>query len=260
MPFDPAELAFLAKKLVSVFALPPLGPLVVIMVGLLIGRRHRRGGLALAWGGVALALVLMLPTSVAWMLRGLETAPPVSLNAAREAGAIVILGGGKRRYAPEYGGESVNRLSLERLRYGARLARETGLPILVTGGAPTGSEQPEAGLMQATLEIDFNVPVRWVESASRDTRENALFSAVHLRAAGVHRIVLVTHAAHMGRAQAEFEAAGLEVVPAPTAWLSGPDSDDHAPGLGMLPGASSAYAGWFAAHEWLGRLAYRLTR
>ena len=44
---------------------------------------------------------------------------------------------------------------------------------------------------------------------------------MHLEAAGVRRILLVTHAMHMKRARDAFEAAGLEVVPAPTAWLGG---------------------------------------
>ena len=45
-----------------------------------------------------------------------------------DAGAIVILSGGLRDYAPEYGGPTVNRVTLERVRYGARLARQSGEP------------------------------------------------------------------------------------------------------------------------------------
>jgi uncharacterized SAM-binding protein YcdF (DUF218 family) len=256
MAFDSALVLFWLKKLVAILVLPPLSPLLLVGLGLLVATRRRRTGLALAWAGLILALVLATPASVGWLLRYLEATPPLDLAAARDAQAIVILGAGKRRNAPEYGGETVNRLSLERLRYGARLARETGLPLLVTGGAPTG-DVPEAELMQAALEIDFGIPVRWVETASRDTRQNAQFSAVPLKAAGVQRILLVTHAAHMPRARAAFEAQGLEVIAAPTAWLGGLDTSDQV--LSVLPGATSAYAGWYAAHEWVGRLAYRLS-
>ena len=257
MASDFALALFWLKKFVSALLLPPLAPLLLIALGLLLVRRRRRTGLALAWVGLALALALATPASVGWLLQGLETAPPVGADAMRQAQAIVILGAGKRRHAPEYGGETVNRLALERLRYGARLARATGLPVLVSGGAPTG-DRPEAELMRAVLEEDFGVPVRWVENASLDTRQNAQLSAVALRAAGVRRVLLVTHAVHMPRAQAVFEDAGVQVIPAPTAWLGGPDAGDTL--LGALPGASSAYAGWYAAHEWLGLLAYRLTR
>ncbi len=261
MPLDPAPLLFWLKKFAAQLALPPLAPLLLILLGLLLLGRMRRTGLALAWGGLLAAFLLSAPFSVAWMLRDLEQVAPLTVREARTAQAIVILGGGKRTHAPEYGletgGETVNRLTLERLRLGARLARETGLPVLVTGGL-AGDGWAEAELMRNALERDFGIRPRWVESASQDTRQNAAFAAIHLHAAGVRRIVLVTHAVHVPRAQAEFEAQGLEVLPAPTGWFSGPPEPGEWPDL--LPTANSAYAGWIAAHEWLGRMAYRLTR
>ncbi len=257
MELDLSLLLFWLKKLVAVAVLPPVLPLMLIVPGLLLLRRHRRVGSALAWTGVALNLALITPLTVGWLVDALEPAPTLSVDAARRAQAIVVLGAGKRTYAPEFGGETVNRLSLERVRYGARLARQTGLPVLVSGGAPTG-DLPEAELMKAALEQDFGIPVRWMETASRDTRQNAQFSAVQLQAAGIERILLVTHAAHMARARTEFEARGLDVIPAPTAWLGGGEAGDRV--LTLLPSQNTAYAGWFALHEWLGLLAYRLSR
>lgn len=257
MNFDLALALFWSKKLLAAALLPPLGPLLPIAIGLLLLGRHPRIGRALAWCGVVIALLLMTPASVGWLARGLESSPPVSAAALAPAQAIVVLGGGKRDHAPEYDGETLNRLTLERVRYAARLARSTGLPLLVTGGKTSG-EQAEAVLMAAALEDEYGVKVRWIEGAARDTRENARFSAALLQAAGVRTIALVTHAAHMPRSRAAFEAAGLNVVPAPTVWLSGPD--DGLALLDFLPNANAAFAGWFAAHEWLGRLAYRLSR
>lgn len=250
-------LLFWAKKLVALAILPPVGPLLVILAGLLVLPRRPRLGRGLAWSGVILSLLLATPFSVGLLLQPLENTPPLNLDAARSARAIVILGGGQRRHAPEFGGATVNRLSLERVRYGARLARRTGLPILVTGGAPTG-EIAEALLMKDALEKDFGLKVAWTESAALDTRDNARHSAAILEDAGIRRIVLVTHAAHMPRAVAEFRAAGLEVVPAPTAWLGGPGGNEEV--LDFVPGATAAYAGWFAVHEWLGRAAYWVSR
>ncbi|TLY60373.1 MAG: YdcF family protein, partial [Gammaproteobacteria bacterium] len=62
---------------------------------------------------------------------------------------------------------------------------------------------------------DFGVEVRWLEGRSRDTFENAQFSAPLLKAAGVSRIILVTDGAHAWRAAHEFAGTGLAVVPAP---------------------------------------------
>ena len=248
---------FILKNLLSALILPPFGPLLLIGLGLLVMKHRPRSGKLLAWSGLILAGLLVSPGSVGWLLDDLENAPVVQPAKLKNADAIVILSGGARKYAPEFGGQTVNRLTLERLRYGARLAHRSGLPVLVTGGAPSDS-QPEGALMKTVLEEDFRVPVKWVESRSLDTRENAGFSAEILLPAGVRRIVLVTHAAHMRRSVEAFEHAGLEVIPAPTAFFGGRGPrDDALPGL---PGMNAAFAGSYAAHEWLGLLAYRLSR
>lgn len=246
---------FWAKKLVSLVLLPPLGPLLLTAAGLLWLPRRPRLGKTLAWGGVLLTLLLATPASVGLLLGPLE-APPLAAEAGRGAQAVVILGGGQRRNAPEFGGATVNRLTLERLRYGARLARRSKLPVLVSGGV-VAAETPEALLMKEALERDFGVPVKWTESASRDTADNARHSAAILGDAGITRVLLVTHAAHMPRAAAEFRAAGVEVIAAPTAWLGGPGENEL---IDFLPSATGAYAGWFATHEWLGRAAAWLRR
>ncbi|MCK6372525.1 MAG: YdcF family protein [Zoogloea sp.] len=247
---------FFVKKLIALLLLPPLGPLIVICAGLLLQRWRPRTGRLLAWSGLALTLLATTPRMVDALLDDLEDVAVVQPAQLADAGAIVILGGGARTNAPEFGGQTVNRLTLERVRYGARLARQSGLPVLVSGGAPSGS-QPEAELMKTALEEDFRLPVKWVEAASLDTRDNARMSAALLQAASVKRVVLVTHAAHMHRAVEAFEAAGLEVVPAPTGFFRRGPADDTLP---RLPNMNSAYAGTYAIHEWLGLLAYRLSR
>lgn len=248
---------FIVKKLLSILLLPPVLPLLVVGVGLLLLGRRPRTGKLLAWSGLALALLLATPGPVDWLLRGLETAPVLRPEALRRADAIVILGGGARKNAPEFGGQTVNRITLERVRYGARLARQSGLPVLVSGGAPAKSE-PEAALMKKTLEEDFGVAVRWAEERSLDTRDNARLSAAILLPAGARRIVLVTHAAHMRRAVDAFAGAGFEVIPAPTAFQQGPPGGDEV--IPSAPSMNSAYAGAYAAHEWLGLLASRFSR
>ena len=257
MDIDSALLLFWLKKLVALCLLPPLLPLLPVIAGLLLMPYKARAGRALAWTGVALNLVLIFPPGVGWLLQGLEVNPVFDPAQASRAQAIVILGGGKRSHAPEFGGETVNRLALERLRYGASLARSSGLPVLVSGGAPTG-RVPEAELMAHSLVTDFGIRPRWLETASRDTHENAVLSALQLKAAGIGCIVLVTHAVHMRRAQAAFEAQGLAVLAAPTAWLGRPENGDQV--WRWLPSQQTAWAGWAALHEWLGLLALRLSR
>lgn len=258
---------FLLKKILSTLVLPPLGPLLIVLAGLILSRRRRRAGWTLAGFGLAVSLALMTPASVSLLLSSLEDYPPISAEALGSADAIVILAGGMRSHAPEYGEATVNSRTLERIRYGARLARQSGLPVLVTGGAPLGGTA-EAAWMKRSLQDDFGVAVRWAEEKSLDTQENALFSARILQPAGVRRIALVTHAAHMRRAEAWFRSAGFEVLPAPTAYFTEqrPAGGDEGTDLGvagrflrLAPSMSAAYAGWYAIHEWLGLLAFRLS-
>ncbi|MDR1853597.1 MAG: YdcF family protein [Azoarcus sp.] len=248
---------FWLKKAISALVLPPLLPFILIFLGLVFISKRWRGGFAMAWLGLVVGLLLVTPAVVDGMLAPLEPNAAFQPGQSTDAQAIVVLGGGRNINTPEYGGDTVSRLTLERLRYGARLARATGLPILVTGGAPSGKRTPEGQLMKATLEEDFQTPVRWVEEASLDTRQNARYSAAILKPDGVSRVLLVTHAVHMKRARKEFEAQGLVVTEAPTAWLNSAHDADPLP---RLPSAGSAYNGWYALHEWLGLIAYGLSR
>lgn len=246
---------FLLKKLLAALILPPLMPLLWIAVGLLLLRNHRRLGVGMAWGGLLLALLLSAPPAVNLLTSPLESIPVLHSENLSKAEAIVILGAGLRRHMPEYGGPTPNRLALERLRYGARLARSSGLPVLVAGGAPQG-HIPEASLMAKVLSEDFGIKPRWLEERSLDTEGNAYFTAVLLKPHKIQRIVLVTHAAHMRRAMTEFEMQGFEVFPAPTGFLTDSLLGDEF--FDFFPGATAAYSGWYALHEWAGILAQKL--
>jgi uncharacterized SAM-binding protein YcdF (DUF218 family) len=203
------------RKVLAALVLPPIGPLLVLAAGALVLGRWPRVGRSLVWAGFAALTLLSTGIVARGLLWVVDVSPPLRLEDARSAQAIVILGGGVRD-APEYGGETVARLSLERVRYGARVARQTGLPVLVSGGAFWGDGPAEGVVMREVLEREFGVPVKWVESRSRNTHQNAVRSAAILKPEEVKRVVLVAHGFDMRRGIAEFEAAGLEVVPAPT--------------------------------------------
>jgi uncharacterized SAM-binding protein YcdF (DUF218 family) len=203
------------KMLLRTLLLPPAGPLLLAFVGAwLIGRHAAARRLGFGLLGVALGSLWLLSTpAIADRLgHAAEREPVLDITRLPDAQAIVILGGtGERHAAPEYAGlPAAGSDLLERLAYGAYLAHRTDLPVLVSGGFS------ETQAMRTSLARDFGVTVRWVESESRDTFENAQFSARLLRADGVRRILLVTHAAHEYRAMREFEACGLSVVAAPT--------------------------------------------
>ncbi len=135
-------------------------------------------------------------------------------------------------------------LTLERVRYGARVARLTNLPVLVTGGSVLGGEA-EATLMRQSLEREFGVRVRWAEDRSRNTHENAVRSAAILRAEGIGRVVLVAHDFDMRRAIAEFAAAGIESIPAPT----GTPAHEAGGWLDYVPSIAGLLGSYYAVYE-----------
>jgi len=204
------------KSVLHTLLLPPGGPLLLAFAGAaLIGRytsqRARRCGWVLLLCGLGLLWLLSTPLVADALTRAAQRCPPLDLARLPEAQAIVILGGEAPRLdAPEYGYQpAVGLILLERVNYGALLARRTGLPVLVSG-TPT-----EVLAMRISLARDFQTPTRWVENHSRDTFENARFSARILQPAGIRRIVLVTDATHEWRAQQEFTSAGFSVLAAP---------------------------------------------
>ena len=205
----------LLKTLLKSVLLPPAGPLLLAIVGaLMIGRRPRLAKVCLILGLGSLWL-LSTPVVCDALAGAAEQFPALDLRSAAGAQAIVVLGGGgERASAPEYGGPAAEPVLLERLGYGAYLARNTGLPILVTGF------RIETAAMRATLLRNFDIDARWADDEAHDTFENATNSARLLKVDGIHRVVLVTHAVHMRRSVHEFEAAGLEVVAAPVGMLA----------------------------------------
>lgn len=240
---------------------PPGIGLVLMTLGLLLQRRRPRLGLGVAVGGLILLAALSMPVVAGRLLGTLEVYPPVTAHyEGKDAPqAIVVLAGGRYSGAPEYGGlDTVSAATLVRLRYAAYLYRRTHLPMLVSGGTVFGRRAPEATLMQHVLKHDFSVPVRWAETRSRDTHENALFTSRILKQAGISRVYLVTQAWHMRRAVAAFAGTGIEVVPAPTAFTTPHRLGPH--WRLYLPSSYALRESSRAIHELLGLSWYLLRR
>jgi len=243
-------------RLVSDLIVPPGIFLILALAGLVLCRYRPRPGRLVLSASIVLLYLTMTPLVAYRMIIPIEKAGGPALTGARQtkAGAIVILSAGLRPFAPDYGAPTVNEVTLERLRYGARLAHQTGLPVLLTGGPVRGLEITLARAMADALENDFSIHPRWLENRSRTTFENATYSAEILRRAGIKRIILITHAAHMRRSVAVFRAAGLAVVPAPTAFTPPPPDFPY----NVIPGWRALRAATYASHEVIGCLWYRL--
>jgi uncharacterized SAM-binding protein YcdF (DUF218 family) len=244
--------SWLLTNIIAAFLLPPLNLLLVGVAGFWLLRRRRKLGRSLIAISLAGLWLLSTPLISAVLLDSLKPAPAALTG--QEADAIVILGGGSNRNSLEFGGDTLNRFSIERVRYGARLAKRLHKPVLVTGGAPEGGTLSEGEILSATLRDEYGVETKWVEPYSRNTRENARNSADILHKAGIQRVYLVTHAWHLRRAMPEFEAAGLKVVPAGTGYFMEADLSP----LDFLPNGKALDKSYLAMHEWIGLLWYRI--
>ena len=243
---------FLLKKILSALILPPTSLILLALLGIYLSRKHPRTGRAIAALSLTTLLILSLPITGNALLHSLETAPPITKAQLKDIQAIVILGGGKNNNAPEYRGiDTINKATLERLRYGAYLQQLTNKPILVTGGAPYGG-RPEADAMAESLKEDFHAKTIWVEDQSNDTAENATYSAKILNQHGITHIALVSQAWHLPRAKTLFEKQGLTVTLAGTGYSTG---EQHAIAQ-WLPEANALNKSSTALKEYLGCLAF----
>ena len=252
------------KPLLSALLLPPVPLLVLAVVGARwLPRRPVLGWLVLL---LALAGLWLCGTgAVAGGLTRWQLKPPpaltenqiVELKRAPRT-AIVVLGGGHRPFAPEYGTAMLKPAGIERLRYGLWLARQTTLPVAFSGGLAPGSEPgaSEAEIAARVAERDFGRALRWTEAESRDTRENAIKTVALLHPQGIEHIVLVTHGYHMRRALRNFERAlaGAGVSMRVTAAPMGLPEDGPMTAMDWLPSLSGFEQTRLALHESLGLL------
>jgi uncharacterized SAM-binding protein YcdF (DUF218 family) len=251
------------KPLLSTLALPPAGPLLLLALSAWLvwpdraRTVRRRVGLTLLCVS-SLALWLLSCHAVAvWLSQTLlpqtTALPPDRIAQLRLQGAqaVVVLGGGVLREAPEYSQAQPNATTAERLRYGLKISRESGLPLGFAGGigwaAAGQKDQPSEAQAALALAQDYRQNIRWIDAQSRDTAENAYQMRTLMSQDQIRRIVLVTHAWHMPRSQAHFEKAGFEVMAAPMGFVR----PRTRPALEWLPSARGLMASQEVLREWL---------
>lgn len=238
------------KTVLRELVLPPAGPLLLGIAGLLLLRRRPRLArilIACALGSLWLLATPLISDAIVALA---QSYPPLDLSRLDGAQAIAILGGGvSRAAAPEYGGApSAGAGLMDKLAYGAYVSRRTGLPILVTGF------DYEADAMQSTLRTVFDIQPRWIDRDAYDTFQNAGNAAALLRADGIERVVLVTTATHMRRSVNEFAATGLAVLPAPVDTV-----DRRRPAVGnYVPSAMALLRSNEAIYELIGEPVRRI--
>lgn len=201
--------AFLVSPLTVTFALASMAVLFALL---------RRKGLATGLALMAFCLLWLASTpAIGFLLaRPLEAQfPAVPVEAAPEGDVILVLGGAlsvadpPRR--PTFNmGPAAGRIWHAAQLYRAHKARW----VVIAGGNQPGHEdqQPEANAISEIL-VKLGVPPEAIriESASRNTRENARNVQPLIRELGAQRVLLVTSALHMPRALKIFKKQWKEL-------------------------------------------------
>lgn len=258
-----SDLLLSLKPIVSALILPP-SPFILLMlvaVRLALSARRRSAAVLALVSAAGLWLSACMGTAV-WLQQGIIHPPPAIAPEAvgelaalgpRGQTAIVVLGAGLELDAPEYGEPVLTKQATVRLQYGLWLARRTGLPVAFSGGVGWAqrSQVSEAEAAARLARDGFRQPLRWQETRSRDTRENARWTVHLLQGDGIRHVVLVTHAYHMNRALRAFREAGgaqLHVIPAPMGFVY----PQERPLMNWVPTTTGYTAVYDLLHELVG--------
>ena len=237
----------------------PLGlsAALLLLAMLALGFRQRRSARALAAVAVCWSVVWSVPAVSDWLRQSLADQHPVVPEAALpKADAIVVLGGGAYEWTVR---TSVNPDDLinSRLAAGARAWRAGRAPtVILSGGRGPRGHTEAQNMARAMTRFGIPASALLLEQRSRDTRDNAAFTAVLAREHGMKRVLLVTSSLHMPRASLLFRQAGVDVV---AVSVPEPGSGSGRLGWGQwLPSRSALWRSGRALKEYAGLLDVRL--
>ena len=253
---------FAASKILWVLAAPGNLFLILLLIGvvwLAFGRRGHGFALVLV-ATLAMLATAMLPVAQ-WLAAPLENRFPTVTSPPEKVDGIVVLGGAIDPVLSEARGQVALDAAAGRITETVALARRyPQARIVLSGGEgrllPTGLNEADA---TRKLLVELGVaPDRLVlESASRNTWENAAFSYRAAQPRPNETWLLVTSAIHMPRAVGCFRRAGWSIVPYPVDYHTPPtvkfDLTFSFPGgLGLLDSVVKEWDG-LAAYYLLGR-------
>ncbi len=249
-------------KAIGLLLLPPASLIILATIGLLFWKYRGAKGLVV----ISLLLLWILSTEPVRdaLISPLENHyPTLNLNhqtqqqLSKDNIAIVVLGGGIYENAPEFHGRNaLASHALMRTIYAAELAQKTALDVYTTGGAGvSGDKEAEGKVMQRWL-IKFGVESDKVfhEDSAKTTWENATNIKRIMKDKEINRIILVTTAWHMPRAIHIFKSLGVQVIPAPCAYVAKQGAYNL---LSYLPRAHVLADSSDALHEYIGIIWYQ---
>jgi uncharacterized SAM-binding protein YcdF (DUF218 family) len=206
---------YILKFGASLLMPPGIFILIFLAMGIWLWRKNEKKAASIV-GAVTIAFYLLSTFWISGLLIGsLEN--KYSMPHSLAGDCIVMLGGGALSGTPSLDGEgTLSGAAGSRMALVAQLYKQTGLPIIVSGGQVYDDSGNEAHIALRELVL-LGVPAEkiFIEDQSLNTRQNALYTCKILRDQGWTRPILVTSAFHMDRSVLNFAQEGMEVIPAP---------------------------------------------
>ena len=253
---------FVLSKLLSAMTQPMFWLLLWCVGALCVIRWRARWAHRMLWTGIWMMVALGFQSLPDALLRPLENRYPVpEMDVISQHAGVIVLGGALEHPQSWMAhGQVPLGQSAERMTVPVGWMRShTHLQLLFSGGEgrlrSTGVTEGQLA-QQFYREQGLDMGRVHIEPSARTTRENAQRVQQTLGAACAQsQWLLVTSAWHLPRAVPEFEAVGCRITPYPVDFRTGA----HTP-WSAYHWADSVMRWQVALHEWLGQLAYGLTR
>jgi len=212
---------FILKKIIAQFFTPVSLSLELIIAGIFIlylTSKQKTGKILVMIGAAVLVFCSYTPTSdfliKPLVNKYLPYAHDIDEILNEKPKFVVVLGAA---HSDEDNAPIVSRMGYDtmvRLIEGVRIYRMIPqVKLLLSGGSEPGTISSAQDMSQLAMELGVNKEDIIIESASRDTEDEAYIVGSMI---GSEPFVLVTSSVHMSRSVALFKKYGMNPVPAPT--------------------------------------------
>jgi len=224
----------------------------LVIFGLIIGSKK------ISLTGVIILVILSMPIVsdklIAYLESDYELIKPSKVESAD---AVVVLSGMVKTIQTKNGLDYEWGEAADRIFAGIDLFKSNKAPVLIlTGGKLPWSIGVPEGEYLRDVAIDLGVPKKDIlitENVENTDQEAKAIKKILLL--DNPKVILVTSAFHMPRAQLVFEAAGINVIPFPVDFIIGAEKLTF---MSFIPSAGSFASTSFFVREMIGRTYYSL--
>ncbi|ESP91651.1 MULTISPECIES: YdcF family protein [Pseudoalteromonas] len=239
---------FELKKIIGSLLMPlPMSLIIIFLLLLLTSKANKKSYLA-CLSTVLTLWMISTPFFANFIITPKEqTQKTFSVKAHSQIDAIVVLGSGVHPNTKLTANQQLSSTGIARLIEGIRLARIYPNAELIVSGAGLSNVTSSELMAQAALSIGISSHRIRQNPQAYDTAQEAKLLAPRLVDS---KVILVTSASHMHRAQDLFSAQGIDTYPSPVEVFSYHNTPTY---LKFIASSSVLNAITTYTHEWIGQ-------